>query len=328
MIQSLPSPTQLQDHRLPEPLHSDIRLGLRRFPKRLPSKYFYDVRGSQLFDQICELEAYYLTRCELQIMRRHTDEIVSCLPPAGVLIEFGSGSSIKTRQLLDRLSDLRAYVPIDISGEHLLITAGQLQQRYRRLEVLPLIADFTAEAKLPPLPNAAPRTVYFPGSTIGNFEPHDARKLLQRAADLVGAHGRLLIGIDLRKEPAVIEAAYNDLQGVTAEFNLNLLRRINRELKADFQLEHFEHEAPYDALAGRVEMRLRCTSAHTVQIAGERFTFQQGETIHTEYSHKYTVEGFAEMAEKAGFVLRGQWLDERQHFAVLLLQNRSKQLRT
>ena len=328
MIQSLPSPTHLQGRQLPEPLHSDIRHGLRQSPKRLPSKYFYDQRGSELFDQICELDEYYLTRSELQIMRRYMAEIVSCLPPAGVLIEFGSSSSIKTRQLLDRLSDLRAYVPIDISGEHLRATAEQLQRRYSRLDVLPLIADFTANADLPSLPASAPRTVYFPGSTIGNFEPRDACKLLQHAAALVDNHGMLLIGIDLRKEPAVIEAAYNDSQGVTAEFNLNLLRRINRELGTDFQLEHFEHEAPYDVLAGRIEMRLRCTLAHAVEIAGERFTIQQGEAIHTEYSHKYTVEGFATMARRAGFVLRRRWLDERQYFAVLLLEHCPRQLGT
>ncbi len=320
MIQTLCSPTRLPDRKLPEPLHSDVRLGLRQAPKQLPSKYFYDQRGSQLFDQICELDEYYLTRSELQIMQRSVAEIVSCLPADGVLIEFGSGSSIKTRQLLDRLCDLRAYVPIDISGEHLLATAQQLQRQYRHLKVLPLIADFTTAVELPPLPSAAPRTVYFPGSTIGNFEPHEGCDLLQHAANLVGDHGRLLIGIDLQKEPAIIEAAYNDAQGVTAEFNLNLLRRINRELRANFQLEHFEHEAPYDAASGRIEMRLRCTSAQTIQIAGQRFAIQSDEWIRTEYSHKYTTEGFAALARTAGFVLRRQWLDERRYFAVFLLE--------
>ncbi len=328
MTQSLLASTCPQDrllpdplHMLPEPLHSDVLQGLRHRPKRLPSKYFYDQCGSQLFDVICELDEYYLTRCELEIMQRCSAAMASCLPAAGVLIEFGSGSSVKTRQLLDQLSDLRAYVPIDISGEHLLTTARQLQRRYRHLNVLPLIADFTAEVSLPPLPDNAPRTVYFPGSTIGNFEPRDACRLLQQVAKLVGTDGMLLIGIDLRKSPDVIEAAYNDPQGVTAEFNLNLLRRINRELGTGFQLKHFEHQASYDAMAGRVEMRLRCTSAHTVQIGEERFVIEQGEAIQTEYSHKYTREGFAALAQEAGFVLRRQWLDGRQYFAVLLLQN-------
>lgn len=322
MIQSLRLPVCPQHPPLSEPLHSDVRRGLRQTPKQLPSKYFYDQRGSQLFDQICELDDYYLTRAELQIMQRYAAEMVSCLPADGVLIEFGSGSSIKTRQLLDRLCDLQAYVPIDISGEHLLATAQQLQQRYHRLKVLPLVADFTTEVKLPPLPEDSPRTLYFPGSTIGNFEPPDACQLLRHAASLVGDGGRLLIGIDLQKDPAVIQAAYNDVQGITAEFNLNLLRRINRELGADFRLEHFEHEAPYDALAGRVEMRLRCTSAQTVHLAGERFSIQRAEAIRTEYSHKYTVAGFTELAQEAGFVCDRQWLDDRQYFAVLLLQKR------
>ena len=323
MIESLFSLPSLQDQRLPEPLLSDIRQGLRQAPKRLPSQYFYDERGSQLFDQIGELEEYYLTRCELQIMQRYTPEMVACLPAAGALIEFGSGSSIKTRQLLDRFRDLQVYVPIDISAEHLLATARQLRRRYRRLEVVPPIADFSIDVNLPPLPKNVRRTVYFPGSTIGNFEPHEVCKLLQRVAAMAGDRGMLLIGIDLKKEPAVIEAAYNDTQGVTAEFNLNLLRRINRELGADFQVEHFEHEASYDALAGRIEMRLRCTSAQTVQIAGETFAIRQGEAIHTEYSHKYSVEEFAELAQKAGFVIRCRWLDDQQHFAVLLFQTGS-----
>ncbi len=318
MIQSLPSRDSTLGDPAVQQFRTDVLRGLSQNPKQLPSKYFYDRQGSSLFDAICELEEYYLTRTELAIMRAHAVEIASSLPADGVLVELGSGSSVKTRLLLDHLPALRAYVPVDISREHLLAAADRLQRRYRELDVLPLVADFTAPFSLPPRSERASRTVYFPGSTIGNFEPAEAELILHRIAALTGPAGGLLIGIDLRKDPAVIEAAYNDPRGITAEFNLNLLRRINRELGGDFPVFDFEHEAQYDPAAGRIEMRLRCMAAQRVQVAGKCFAIKQGEAIHTEYSHKYTVEGFAAMASEAGFQLQKQWTDDRRYFAVLL----------
>lgn len=297
--------------------------GLRRCPKTLPSKYFYDRLGSRLFDAICELPEYYLTRAELAIMQRHSATIAAALPPQSVLIELGSGSSTKTRLLLDALQTLKTYVPVDISGEHLLSTTARLRQRYPSLDVQPLIADFTLPVQLPPIDPAAPRVVYFPGSTLGNFEQGEAQRLLRRIANLAGPAGSLLIGFDLQKDPAVIEAAYNDRQGITAAFNLNLLRRINRELGGNFCLDHFVHEASYDPLVGRIEMRLRAATTQHIRIAGDRFLIQAGEAIRTEYSHKYTLEGFARMAGEAGFIPCNHWLDEQRLFAVTLLNRQN-----
>lgn len=318
MIQDL-QPRRPADTRQRWEFQRSVLQGLRQCPKTLPSKYFYDRRGSRLFDAICELPEYYLTRAELAIMQRHAATIAAALPPPSVLIELGSGSSTKTRLLLDALPALQTYVPIDISGEHLLATAARLRRRYPRLDVQPVIADFTASVPLPPIDRAAPRVVYFPGSTLGNFEDGEALRLLQHIAKLAGPAGKLLIGFDLQKDPAIIEAAYNDRQGVTAAFNLNLLRRINRELGANFCVDQFVHEASYDPAAGRIEMRLRATSAQRVWIAGERFSIKAGEAIRTEYSHKYTLEGFAHMAGQAGFVPCDHWLDEQGYFAVVLL---------
>ncbi|HWB12962.1 MAG TPA: L-histidine N(alpha)-methyltransferase [Pirellulales bacterium] len=296
----------------------DVLSGLRMTPKQLPCKYFYDARGSALFDRICQLDEYYLTRSELAIMDRFASDMGEQIGPGAMLVEYGSGSSVKTRYLLDGLPDGVAYVPVDISGEHLRQTARELTRDYPRLEILPVCADFTRHFSLPtskrPATHAA---VYFPGSTIGNFVPDAAAALLRRITLLCGKDGGLLIGIDLKKEPALIEAAYNDRLGVTAQFNRNLLCRINRELEADFDLSRFSHQAPYNRELGRVEMHLASDEAQTVSVAGQSFAFAAGETICTEYSHKYTVDEFAAIAAAAGLELHKTWTDDKRYFAVL-----------
>jgi len=298
----------------------DTLRGLGQNPKCLPCKYFYDEEGSRLFDRICELEEYYPTRTELAIMRRHAPEMARQSGPEVMLVEFGSGSSLKTRLLLDQLADPVAYVPVDISRDHLERTAGRLARDYPRIEILPVCADFTEPFELPTSSRPASHVaVYFPGSTIGNFEADNARALLGRIASLCGTGGGLLIGIDLKKDTATLEAAYDDAQGVTAAFNLNLLRRINRELGADFRLDRFRHRAVYNRSLGRIEIGLVSRCRQRVSVNGKTFDFDQGEEIRTEYSHKYTVDGFAEMAAGADLMLRRHWTDADGLFAVLHL---------
>jgi dimethylhistidine N-methyltransferase len=299
---------------------NDVRAGLRAAAKSLPCKYFYDKRGSELFDRICLLEEYYLTRAELSIMERGAIEMGKQIGQGVRLVEYGSGSSVKTRYLLDALPEAAAYVPVDISGQHLEQTAAELAADYPRIEILPVCADFTQEFALPQPTRVASHTaVYFPGSTIGNFLPARATELLRNISSLCGPGGGLLIGIDLKKNVATIEAAYDDPQGVTAAFNLNLLRRINRELGADFNLTEFRHRAIYNSDLGRVEIDLVSRQAQAVKIAGEVYEFGEGEAIRTEYSHKYTIDEFAALSAPAGLMLHHQWTDEAQNFAVLHL---------
>ncbi|MBI2823336.1 MAG: L-histidine N(alpha)-methyltransferase [Planctomycetia bacterium] len=296
----------------------DVLAGLRAEPKYLPCKYFYDRHGSELFDQICQLDEYYLTRAELAIVDRFAHEMGEQIGPGAMLVEYGSGSSVKTRYLLDCLPDAVAYVPVDISGEHLEQTSRELARDYPRIEILPVCADFTTAFALPLATRSATHAaVYFPGSTIGNFPPSRAVELLRGIARLCGAGGGLLIGIDLKKDLSIIEAAYNDRLGVTAQFNLNLLRRINRELGADFDLAQFSHQARYDNASGRVEMHLVSRQNRAVAVGGETIEFYAGETICTEHSHKYTVDEFAAIAATAGLTLRREWTDKNRYFAVL-----------
>ncbi len=298
----------------------DALAGLRESPKQLACKYFYDKRGSELFDQICQLDEYYLTRCELGIMERHAAEMGQQIGRGVMLVEYGSGSSVKTRYLLDELPDPVAYVPVDISDQHLHETAGELERDYPQIEILPVCADFTTDFALPLSDRAATHAaVYFPGSTIGNFLPSRATELLARITKLCGTGGGLLIGIDLQKDPRTIEAAYNDRHGVTAQFNLNLLRRINRELDGDFDLGQFSHRAFYNTELGRVESSLVSRRAQAVVVGGEVIEFAKGEAISTEHSHKYTIVGFAAMAADAGLTLRRVWMDENGYFAVVHL---------
>jgi dimethylhistidine N-methyltransferase len=297
---------------------SAILSGLGQPQKSIASKFFYDERGSKLFDQICELPEYYLTRTELAIMQENISKMAERIGPQASLIEFGSGSNLKIRILLENLDQLAAYVPVDISRDYLVKQADEIARDYPDIEVLPVAADFMHPFDLPN-PQVMPvrNVVYFPGSTIGNFSHGAAHQLLRVMYEEAGENGGLLIGIDLRKEPKIIEAAYNDAAGVTAEFNLNILRRINREFGADFDLDAYRHCAIYSEEFGRVEMYLVSRRNQTVTIDGRKFLIGQGESILTEHSHKYTIEGFTAMAKRAGFRLDSYWTDADEMFAVL-----------
>jgi dimethylhistidine N-methyltransferase len=295
----------------------EIINGLQQPEKMISPKYFYDERGSQLFDQITTLPEYYQTVTELGIMRANIEEITTLIGSQASLIEYGSGSSLKTRVLLEHLVDLAVYVPVDISEDHLLSSAEQIRSEFAGLEVLPVVADFTKQFTLPD-PTVMPlrNIVYFPGSTIGNFANDDARKLLKVMHHEAGVDGAMLIGVDLQKDSAVIERAYNDSGGVTAEFNLNMLRHLNHEYGSDFDLQSWSHNARYNETEGRIEMRLISAATQTVNIGQETIAINKGETILTEYSHKYTLDGFAAMAKQAGFEVARVWTDVEQLFSV------------
>lgn len=301
-------------------MRSEILGGLAASPKTLPAKYFYDERGSKLFDAICELPEYYLTRTELAIMQASAADMANMLGPRVLLVEPGSGTSAKTRLLLDKLHWPCAYVPVDISREHLVIAADRLNRQYPALEVLPVHADFSQRFGLPvPRLPAACTVIYFPGSTIGNFEPDAAVALLKQLQQLAGRKGALLIGVDLNKDRTVLEAAYNDAAGVTEAFNLNLLERINRELHADFNPQRFQHHAPYNQAEGRIEMHLVSRNNQIVHIGENTVRFRAGEAIVTEYSYKHTLPGFAALAAQAGWKVRKVWTDEQRWFSVQYL---------
>ena len=311
-----PDPALATEHPETDAFLRDVLGGLAGSPKSIPSKYFYDELGSQLFDAITETEEYYPTRTELAIMETSVGEMAEAIGPQAVLIEYGSGSSLKTRALLDALPDLVAYVPIDISGDHLLSTAATLREAYPGLTIMPVVADYTGDFELPSVPRGR-HVVYFPGSTIGNFNEAQAAHFLQHAAEVAGPGGGLLIGIDLIKDRATLEAAYDDAAGVTAEFNLNLLDRINRELDATFDRDGFRHHAVWNEDERRIETYLVSLRDQEVTICGVPFTFEEGEAVHTENSQKYTVDGFAGTAADAGFALRHAWTDPADLFAVL-----------
>jgi L-histidine N-alpha-methyltransferase len=311
-----PSHCNLDTHRF----RADVLHGLGLPAKELPCKYFYDERGSRLFEQICELDEYYLTRTEFAIMHRHAAAMAARLGPRCLLIEFGSGSSTKTRLLLDHLVNPAGYVPVDISGAHLDRSARILAADYPQLPVLPVHADFTGTLALPGgIGTGARRVVYFPGSTIGNFPPAEALALLRHVRILCGPGGGLLVGIDFKKDRQTLEAAYNDGRGVTGKFNLNLLRRINRELGGDFRLDRFRHHAFYNAAEGRIEMHVVSATRQTVRIGAARITFAPEEGIRTELSYKYEVGEFGVLAAAAGMRIGGVWTDERRLFGVLYL---------
>lgn len=295
----------------------ELLSGLQAQPKTIPCKFFYDERGSKLFDRICELEEYYLTRTEIGIMRRHGGEMAARIGPEALLVEYGSGSSLKTRILLDALEQPTGYVPIDIAREHLQKAARRLARRYPALRIVPVCADYTEEVKLPDLGAKARRTVvYFPGSTIGNFAPEAARAFLARMAATAGTGGGLLIGVDLKKDVATLEAAYNDSKGVTAAFNKNVLRRANRELGADFDLDRFAHRAFYNREEGCIEMHLVSQARQAVTIGDTRIEFDKGESIRTERSYKYDLDEFAALAVRAGFEVEQVWTDKARLFSV------------
>ena len=291
--------------------------GLLLPEKTISPKYFYDECGSQLFDQITHLPEYYPTETELGIMRDNIDEIVALVGEHASLIEFGSGSSRKTRILLENLNQLAAYVPVDISEGHLLESSDKIRQEFPGLEVLPVVADFTRTFALPnpafmPLRNI----VYFPGSTIGNFEHDATHELLKVMYQEAGENGALLIGVDLQKDPAIIERAYNDGAGITEEFNLNMLRHLNEVFGFDFDLSTFSHSAHYDEAQGRIEMRLISSCDQIVTAGDAEILIGNGESILTEYSHKYTLDGFADAASLAGFEIMNVWTDADALFSV------------
>lgn len=307
-----------------EPASSDdeqeILGGLSLPQKQISPKYFYDATGSQLFDEICKQPEYYPTRTELNIMERYIGEIADLTGPHASVIEFGSGSSLKTRLLLNYLPELAAYVPVDISREALMTAAESVAVDYPQIEVLPVCADFTQPFNLP-APRIMPERnlVFFPGSTIGNFDVDSALSLLKVMRAEAKDGGALLIGVDLVKPTEILEPAYNDAAGVTADFNLNLLERLNREHDANFSVEAFRHDAVYDSNNSRIEMRLVSLVKQRVRVAGESFSFESGEYIVTEHSHKYSPSQFRQMAEAAGFSVSAVWTDENDMFSVQYL---------
>ncbi|UUO04752.1 L-histidine N(alpha)-methyltransferase [Blastopirellula sp. J2-11] len=303
-----------------ERFFQDVAAGLSAASKSLPCKYFYDQRGSQLFDQICELDAYYVTRTEMQIMQSFAAEMAAELSQTETLVELGSGSSVKTRLLLDQMDRLAVYAPVDISGEHLYQTAIALKRAYPHLDIAPQSADFTQPISLPEHLPQDGVAAYFPGSTIGNFEPDEAVKLMQAIATTCGPGGELLIGVDLAKPEEVLLNAYDDPQQITAAFNLNLLRRINQELEGNFDLSQFRHMAIFNAEASRMELYLESLVEQTVSVGEHEFQFSAGERILTEYSHKYSIAQFTDLAAAAGFTIEASWTDDREYFAVMLLR--------
>jgi dimethylhistidine N-methyltransferase len=295
---------------------ADLARALATRPRSISPKYFYDARGSQLFDRICELPEYYPTRTELAILSDHADEIARQMGPRAEIVEFGAGSCVKVGLLLDAMDRPARYLPIDISGQHLAASAAQLRAQYPELDVQPVVADYTQRLLLPaPVSGDGQRVGFFPGSTIGNFTPAEALHFLQVAGQVLRG-GALLLGADLIKDPAALHAAYNDAQGVTAAFNLNLLARANRELGADFVPEQFAHSAFYNAPLQRIEMHLVSRCRQQVKLAGQSHGFEEGDTLHTENSYKFTIEGLRALAARAGFRPGPVWTDPRRMFSL------------
>lgn len=295
---------------------SEVLSGLSQSPKILPSKYFYDERGSQLFDEICELEEYYPTRTEMQIMQDNIKEIGELLGEGTLLIELGSGSSQKIKLLLDHIPGLAGYIPIDISSEHLLNSCKDLQSDYPDLNIFPLAADYTNSFELPKIDTKYDhKAIYFPGSTIGNFTKKKAKEFINRIANISGENGGLIIGVDLKKDKKILEAAYNDKKGITAEFNLNVLKHLNTEINTNFDLNNFKHYAFFNEVEGRIEMHLISAENQTVQVVESSIEMKNDEHIITEYSYKYTLEEFEILASDK-FELKKYWVDENEQFSI------------
>ncbi|MDX1585481.1 MAG: L-histidine N(alpha)-methyltransferase [Balneolaceae bacterium] len=300
-------------------MFEEVLEGLRRPQKRIPSKFFYDKRGSELFEEITRLEEYYPTRTETQILKRNMDEIADAIGEQSVIVELGSGNSTKTRLLLNHISDLSAYVPVEISEQFLMETVQSLKKEYPDLTIKPVCADYTKPFQVPPI--AKPfeyYVIFYPGSTIGNFRPERAQQFLKTISRLLVPGGGMLIGVDLKKDKEILEAAYNDARGVTAEFNLNMLVRLNRELNADFKIDQFEHLAFYNEEKGRIEMHLKSEQQQDVHINGEVIHFEEGETIHTENSYKYSPAEFRALVSE-WFEVDEVWTDEQNLFSMQYL---------
>jgi dimethylhistidine N-methyltransferase len=296
----------------------DVLEGLARRPKSIPPKWFYDARGSELFEAITELPEYYPTRAETRLLTRIAPELAARIPDGAILIEYGSGASAKTRLLLDAAPQIAAYAPVDISVSALDLAAGALRRDYPALIIEPQARDFTRAGPAPESAQARPRVGFFPGSTIGNFDPDEAVRLLAEARRLLGDDGLFILGADLVKEPAILTSAYDDAQGVTAAFNKNLLERINRELGGDFDLDAFDHRAVWNAVDSRIEMHLTSFARQQVRVADRTFEFALGESLHTENSYKFTVEDVTGMARRAGWRLIERWISPPPAFAVFM----------
>ena len=294
---------------------ADVVEALAQHPKKLSPKYFYDAAGSELFEQITKLPEYYPTRTELGILRARGDDIRSIIPQNAALVEFGAGATTKVRLLLERCA-FGAYVPVDISGDFLNAQATELRTDFPALNVHPVTADFTTEFVLPDAVKAMPKVGFFPGSTLGNFEPHEAGKFLRSAREILGQGALMLIGIDLEKDERLLHAAYNDAAGVTGRFNLNVLVRINTELGGDFDLSGFTHRAIYNKERHRIEMHLISSKPQIVHVLGRSFAFRAGESIHTESSYKYSLERFSALALGSGWTPQASWTDEGRMFSV------------
>ena len=301
-------------------MRDDVLRGLSQEPKVLPSQYLYDERGARLFEAICETDEYYLTRTEIAILRRYMNAIVDRVGPGALVIEPGSGSGLKTRLLLENLDGPAGYVPIDVAKKQLIEFAAQVDQTFPELDVMPVCADFTNDYTLPPCDaRVRKRLMYFPGSTIGNFTPPAAVEVLRRMAGLCERDGGVLVGVDLKKDRAVLEPAYDDAQGVSREFALNYLVRLNRELRADFELNQFDYEAPYNEAHGRIEMALVSRARQVAHLDGIAVSFRADERVRTEYSYKYSPEEFAILAKKAGLTVVDFWADSGRLFSVQYL---------
>jgi len=298
---------------------ADVLAGLSAMPKTLLSKHLYDEEGSRLFEEITGLEEYYPTRTELGLLTTAASEIAAYISPGATLVEFGSGASTKTRLILDAAPQVAVYVPVDISEEALAAAAASINADYPKLVVAPLAGDFTQALELPAQAQGRPRTGFFPGSTIGNFEHADAVAFMASARRLLRSGAQFVVGVDLVKDEGVLVRAYDDARGVTAAFNLNLLTRMNRELEADFDLQAFRHCAVWNGEESRIEMHLVSLRDQTVHVAGRAFGFAEGETIHTENSHKFTKEGFERLAGEAGWRTLRCWISPEPAFAVFLL---------
>jgi dimethylhistidine N-methyltransferase len=301
---------------------ADVLAGLSGNPKRLLPKYFYDEAGSQLFEEITRLPEYYLTRTELKILRDNAPAIAALIPRDSALVELGAGSATKAKIMLEAAPQISAYVPVDISAEFLGSEAAKLERDIPRVAVYPVATDFTKPFELPAVPRRRPCVGFFPGSTIGNFEPHEASELLRLASGILGHDALFIVGADLAKDASTLHAAYNDAAGVTAKFNLNLLARINRELDADFDLAAFEHHACYNRERGRIEVYLASRKRQKVHVGGKTFDFRAGETIHTENSYKFTVKSFSALARGAGWAPVAVYTDSNEHFAVYVLKQK------
>lgn len=297
---------------------NDVVWGLRQNQKQLACKYFYNERGSQLFDDICQLEEYYPTRTETALLKAHSEEISNLIGSGVCLIEYGCGSLVKTRILINALDRPFLFVPIDISEDHLLRSAQELASQYKELKVFPKVADFTQTIVLPEQINSNDIKCigFFPGSTIGNFNHGEAIKFLQRVSETVGQGGGLLIGVDMKKSAKTLVRAYDDAAGITAAFNLNLIERINQELEGDFDVSAFKHQARYNRLEGRIELHLVSLKQQNVHIQGFDFSFDKGETIHTENSYKYHPKEFGALAERGGFTAVKTWVDKKKLFSL------------